>query len=153
MQKLLFQNHIVNILPCLLSVYPLDDAVCGCKKPIDQKQKKCGLHVAFKEILPILDTRISVCSSVRNAQGNPPWILKRIGFESSGYRLISLIGKTKRIAFLQHFSFFFFQFSDKTKKKMIFLLDLGFFYYIFLYFIKKKKIPHTGDTNSLDWCG
>ena len=29
----------------------------------------------------------------------PPWILKRAGLESSGRRLISSIGKTKRIAF------------------------------------------------------
>ena len=31
--------------------------------------------------------------------GYPPWILKRGGVESSGRRLISSIGKTKRIAF------------------------------------------------------
>ena len=50
---------------------------------------------------PILDMRISVLRPdfvLPNAQGTP-WNLKRGGLESSGQRLISLIGKTKSIAF------------------------------------------------------
>ena len=35
--------------------------------------------------------------------GYPPWILKRGGLESSGQKLISSFGKTKRIAFLYFF--------------------------------------------------
>ena len=32
---------------------------------------------------PVLDTKISVQPFVRDAQGTPPWILKRGGLESS----------------------------------------------------------------------
>ena len=51
-------------------------------------------------IYPILNTRSSVrqSSSVRNAHGTPPWILKLGELKSSGQTLISLISKTKRIA-------------------------------------------------------
>ena len=50
---------------------------------------------------PILDTRISsVLLRPSSRSDYPPWILIRIGLESSGQRLISSIGKTKRIAFL-----------------------------------------------------
>ena len=54
---------------------------------------------------PKLERRISfVRSSVRpfvlrHARTTPPENLKRAGLESSGRRLISSIGKTKRIAF------------------------------------------------------
>ena len=52
---------------------------------------------------PILDTRISVrpssaCPSCITLRV-PPWILKGAGMDSSGQRLISSIGKTKRLAF------------------------------------------------------
>ena len=39
----------------------------------------------------------------------PPWILKRGGLESSGQRLISSVGKTKRIAFIIFQCTFIFQ--------------------------------------------
>ena len=54
---------------------------------------------------PILGTRISVRlsgllrPSTSRSGDPPPWILKRARLESSGQRLISSIGKTKRIAF------------------------------------------------------
>ena len=58
---------------------------------------------------PILDTRISfVLLLLRQVRTTPPWILKRAGVESSGRRLISQIGKTKRIAFFFQWNFFFF---------------------------------------------
>ena len=73
--------------------------------------RRCRQHIVkdYSECLiyTILDTRISV---LRHAQGTPPWILKRGGLESSGRKLISSFGKTKRIAF-----FFFFR-----RKKNIF---------------------------------
>ena len=40
--------------------------------------------------------RLCLCVTLRPPH---PWILKRAGLESSGWRLISSIGKTKRIAF------------------------------------------------------
>ena len=51
---------------------------------------------------------------------NTPWILKRGGLESSGWWLISSIGKTKRIAFLFLFlsgTFFFLKIFRLQKKK------------------------------------
>ena len=59
---------------------------------------------------PLFDTRISVRPGfrLRNAQGPPPWIVKRGGLESSGRGLISSIGKTKRI-----------EFFGKKKKKLL----------------------------------
>ena len=52
-------------------------------------------------INPILNRRISVRPSVLRPlshSDHPPWIMKRGGLESSGWRLISAIGNTKRIA-------------------------------------------------------
>ena len=64
---------------------------------------------------PILDTRISCscCSSVlrQSRSGDPPWILKRGGLESSGWRLISSIGQTKGIVFFSAI-FFLLLFKD-----------------------------------------
>ena len=53
--------------------------------------------------------------------GDPPWILKRAGLESSGQRLISSIGKTKGIAFP-----FFWQ-KERRKKKWYFEIFWDFF--------------------------
>ena len=56
---------------------------------------------------PILERRSTVLLLLllllllRHAQGTTPWILKRGGVESSGRRLISSIGKTKRIVFFR----------------------------------------------------
>ena len=58
-------------------------------------------HIQMLIILyPILDTRISFIRPAPSRSGDPPWILKRGVLESSGQRLISSIGKTKRIASL-----------------------------------------------------
>ena len=43
---------------------------------------------------------------LRHAQTTPPWILKWGGLESSGQRLISSNGKTKRIVFIFLFIFY-----------------------------------------------
>ena len=48
-----------------------------------------------------------------------PWILKRGGLDSSGRRLISSIGKTKRIAIFSAKFFSSLKFSDFLKKKII----------------------------------
>ena len=62
--------------------------------------KRCQDHKMDKSLHPILDTRIFVlCPLFVTLRGNPPWILKRCGLESSGRRLISSIGKTKEVAF------------------------------------------------------
>ena len=72
-------------------------------------------------------------SGLRHDQGTPPWILKRGGLESYGRILISSIGKTKRIVFLQNF---------EIKKKtdfwdfLIFSIVLRFFDVFFCF---KKK--------------
>ena len=64
-----------------------------------------------------------VCHTRRS--GYTPWILKWVGLESSGQRLISSIGKTKRIAFclgkkkyLKKIRF--------VKEKIIFVIFLDF---------------------------
>ena len=64
-------------------------------------------------VLLLLLLLLLLCTS---RSGDPPWILKRAGLESSGRRLISSIGKSKGIAFFFFFSanIFFFQ------KKVIF---------------------------------
>ena len=76
---------------------------------------------------PKLERMISVRSFVcMSRSGYPPWILKRGGLESSGRRLISSIGKTKRIAFFYFFFWrknIFSKFSDFLKKSDFF----GFF--------------------------
>ena len=56
-------------------------------------------------IHPILDTRISIHPDFSVLVPSvtlrvPPWILKRGGLGSSGQRLISSIGKNKRILFI-----------------------------------------------------
>ena len=51
-----------------------------------------------------------------SCSGDPPLILKRVGLESSGRRLISSIGKTKSIAFFFPAIFFFFFFIFFEKK-------------------------------------
>ena len=70
-----------------------------------------------------------------------PWILKRGGLESSGWRLISLIGKTKRIAF-----FFLLaklnisKFSDFLEKSDFFICWRFFICSDFLQFLTFTKI-------------
>ena len=84
---------------------------------------------------PISDMRISFLrlSSVHlpsRSEDPPPWILKQAGLESSGQRLISSIGKTKRIAFFFRpkknifniFRFFEKYCSRPTKKNAILLV-------------------------------
>ena len=71
-------------------------------------QSLLSLYFLFLSTLlgnPILDTKIFVFRPdfVRHAQGTPPWILQQDGLESSGRRLISPIGKTKRITFFLAF--------------------------------------------------
>ena len=58
------------------------------------------LYLWWTNHFALLDTRISVCPSVRpsSCSGYPPWILKQGGLESSGQRLISSNGKNKIIA-------------------------------------------------------
>ena len=73
-------------------------------------------------INPILDTRIFVQTPCVMLRG-PPWILKRAGLESSGQRLISSIGKTKRI------EFFLF-----LLKKSVYFQILEIFYFILFFF-------------------
>ena len=70
----------------------------------------------------ILDTSISVRACVRalSRSGYLPWILKWAGLESFGQRLISSIGKTKRIVF----NFFF------CKKKNILKVILWEFFLV-----------------------
>ena len=66
-----------------------------------------GFELNFTQLFfnfnnPILETRISVHPPlpVCNAYGIPSWIMKQVGPESSDQTLISLNGKTKRMAFL-----------------------------------------------------
>ena len=73
------------------------------------------------QLYSVLDTRISVfCPSIRNSRATPP---ERGGLESSGKRIISSFGKTKRIAFCfrkkKHFQNFRF-----LRKKWFFSSDL-----------------------------
>ena len=54
----------------------------------------------YSHVYPLLDTSISLRpSSVCNAHGSPPWILKRGGLESSGRIVISFTGKIRRMVF------------------------------------------------------
>ena len=67
--------------------------------------KPWGLSTVFptsyirKEKYNPATTPMYVCMYVCHAQATLPWILKRGGLESSGRRLISSIGNTKRVAF------------------------------------------------------
>ena len=80
---------------------------------------------------PKLERRISfVRASVRPSRsGDPPWNLKRAGLESSGWRLVSSIGKTKKITFC-----FFFQRKKKIQKKINKKNDFLRFFEIFGFF-------------------
>ena len=98
----------------------LQEIISLLAKSLYDEVKWCHLLYLYEIIMlmlrfiesyyPILDTRIFIRTSdfVRHAQGTPPWILKRDGLESSGRRLISSNGKTKRITFLSSFSTTFF---------------------------------------------
>ena len=56
------------------------------------------------------------CPSPASGSGDPPWILKLGGLEGSGQRLISIIGKTKRMAFIvEQNKKIFSKFSDFLK--------------------------------------
>ena len=60
----------------------------------------CLFECATNIILPILDIRISVLRpsvTLMVPPTPPPWILKRGGLQSSGQKIISSIGKAKRI--------------------------------------------------------
>ena len=77
-----------------------------------------------------------VCMS---RSGYPPWILKRGALESSGQRLISSIGKTKKIAFFFHQQLFFLQ---KKIFKRWFFKDFSRFlgtFWFFDHFWKKLE--------------
>ena len=80
---------------------------------------------------PILEKRSTVLLLLllcMSRSGYPPWILKWGGLESSGQRLISSIGKTKRIGF----------FSAKTKyfpNFQIFWFEIFWYFWIFWPFL------------------
>ena len=84
-----------------------------------QGSEKSGTDLAFKltesyirkEKYRPATTTPTPATAVSHS-GDPPWILKQAGLESSGQRLISSIGKTKRIAFL------FFRKKKKIKKRI-----------------------------------
>ena len=71
-------------------------------------------------VLPLLERRSTVLLLLlllllhlcMSRSGDPPWILKWAGLESSDRRLISSIGKTKRIAFFFGKILFSLKFSD-----------------------------------------
>ena len=77
--------------------------------------------VPLKRINPILERGSAVLLLLlllHHAQGTPPpWILKRDGLESSGRRLITSIGKTKRIENFFGKIFLFFKIFWFLKKK------------------------------------
>ena len=52
-----------------------------------------------RPFISILERGPATTTPTPSCSGYPPWILKRVGLESTGWRLISSIGKTKRIAF------------------------------------------------------
>ena len=88
-------------------------SLCIC--PAENIQTSAGDH-------PILDTRISVRLSFRVSRSDhPPWILKGDGLESSGRRLISLIGKTKGIAFFPNIFSDFWTFQKVLTFSIFFL--------------------------------
>ena len=88
---------------------------------IYNKEKK-KIHI------PILDTWISMLGLLLHlhTHGPPPWILRWGGRDSSGQRLISSNGKTKKIAFFLRGKIFFekFQIENSTKEKWN---NIGFF--------------------------
>ena len=94
---------------------------------------------------PILDTRISVCSPVCLCVTLkvPPWSLNRCRLESSGQRLISSFGQTKRIAFFCT-PFFNWDFLKKQKLKLknIFFFSILFFFAFYLTVSKKNWVPY-----------
>ena len=101
---------------------------------------------------PKLDMKISVCPFVRlfvhvPRLCYPHWILKRGGLESSGWRLISSIGKTNRIAFCfvvlatkVIFDIFFGFFEIFLKKIDFFCFFNVFMFLIFLNFFRFTKV-------------
>ena len=97
----------------------------------------CTVKEVKKPGNPILERRSTVLLLLcMSRSGDPPWILKRGGLESSGRRLISLIGKTKRIAF-----FFFSAKKKNLFKKISIFLKKKFFFNLFLkiYFAEEKN--------------
>ena len=84
---------------------------------------------------PILDTSISgLWLSFRASRSDqPPCILKQGGLESSSQRPISLIGKTKRIAFFSAKKNIFKE--KKEKKKKWFFFETGWDYWYFYFFL------------------
>ena len=94
-----------------------------------------GKHLLYlipHTIYPILDWRISIHPFsfrlfVCNAQDTPPWILKRGGLESCGWRIISFNGKTKIKSF---FCVIFF-------KNIIIIF---FYFYILVLFSKLLRV-------------
>ena len=56
----------------------------------------------------------------------PPWILKWAGLESSGQRLISSIGKTKRIAFFFSPNKIFSKFTDFKNREFLRFFQIFF---------------------------
>ena len=93
----------------------------------------------FLVFYPILDTRIYVCLSVCvSRSGYPSWILKRDGLESSVQRLISSIGKTKKIK-QKSWQRFFLDIFHIFENNLVFILltfwtNSIFFYFFVLYF-------------------
>ena len=97
---------------------------------------RLGSSWTLLAINPILDTRIFVTSEFGLCLSRlcyPPWILKWGGLKSVGQRLISSIGKTKRIAIVWQtfFSFNIFRFFRRRKQKFRFVKGFQIFKFIF----------------------
>ena len=88
-------------------------------------------HDRYGHSNPISDARILVFLAPSHSY-YPPWNLKLGGLESSGPRLISSIGKTKRIAFFLAKKKYFQNFQIFWKKRIF--LDFLRFFEIFDFF-------------------
>ena len=85
--------------------------------------------------------RTATTTPTQSRSGQPPWILIRGGLESSGRRLISSMGKIKRIAFFFcKILYFFKMFSFFLLKKKYFFFK---FFLIFVFFERKKITVHN----------
>ena len=126
-------EHIrASVLLMLLLIHPVMNGISQPRWPIYGLFRRSRIVQAGWFIYTILYTRIYFlplfCRPVRPSHSlYPPWILKLVGLEISGQRLISCNVKTKRISVCLFSAFFLLVFQIFERKKLWFAIILQLF--------------------------